>query len=247
MTGAGRTAVSDRFYCPDPPRAGRYRLGPEESRHAVRVCRVQVGDRIEIFDGRGFATAAEVVASVGDSVELVEVGESLHVPQPSCSIVLATAVPKGERFDWLVEKATELGVDRLVPVVAERSVVVPRGSKLDRLRRSIVEASKQCRRARLMALEEPVEWPRLVVSFPDALKFLGDRDGAHAAGWPAIEPGREIVLAVGPEGGLTGAETDLAKTTGWFPIRLGYHTLRVESAGLAGCAALLAHVPENHA
>jgi 16S rRNA (uracil1498-N3)-methyltransferase len=237
--------VSDRFYCPDPPRGGRFRLGPEESRHLSRVCRLGVGDRVEIFDGRGFATAAEVVAAGGDSVEVVAIGEPLVVRQPPCSVVLATAVPKGERFDWLVEKATELGVDRLVPLIAERSVVAPRASKLDRLRRSIVEASKQCRRDRLMVVEEPVEWPRLVGAFPAALTFLADPGGSPAGVWPAIHRGRQVVLAVGPEGGLTRAETELARTAGWFAIQLGANTLRIETAGLAGCAALLARVAER--
>ncbi len=135
--------MSDRFYCPAAPRDGRYHLSPEESRHLSRVCRLGIGDRVEIFDGRGFVTGAEVVAAAGDSVELVAVGEPLPTRQPPCSLTLATAVPKGDRLDWIVEKATELGVDRLIPIIAERSVVVPRGSKLERLRRSIVEASKQ--------------------------------------------------------------------------------------------------------
>ena len=75
---------------------------------------------------------------------------------------LATAVPKGDRFDWLVEKATELGVDRLIPIVTERSVVEPGSTKLSRLRKSIIEASKQCGRNRLMVLESPVRWEPLI-------------------------------------------------------------------------------------
>ena len=237
--------MSDRFYCPAAPRDGRYHLSPEESRHLSRVCRLGVGDRVEIFDGRGFATGAEVVAAAVDSVELVAVGEPFPTRQTPCSLTLATAVPKGDRLDWIVEKATELGVDRLIPIIAERSVVVPRGSKLERLRRSIVEASKQCRRARLMWLDEPVEWPRLVDSFPGALTFLADPGGSAPSQCPAILPGREVVLAVGPEGGLTAGEVELAIGAGWNAIRLGCNTLRIETAGLAGSAILLARVAEG--
>ena len=117
--------MSDRFFCPDPPRDGHYRLGPEESRHLSRVCRLGAGDRVEIFDGKGFVTVAEVVPSAGDSVKLVAVGEPLPLRDSSSSLWLATAVPKGDRFDWIVEKATELGVDRLIPLITERSVVAP--------------------------------------------------------------------------------------------------------------------------
>lgn len=239
------TDVSERFYCPDPPLAGRYCLGPEESRHLARVCRLGPGDRVELFDGRGFATTAEIVQTTASQTELVAIGAPILTTPPACPLILATAIPKGERFDWLIEKATELGVDRLIPVVTERSVVVPRGTKLDRLRRSIIEASKQCRRGRLMELTEPVEWPELVERHPAAARFLADPRGERPASWPTLEPGRETVLAVGPEGGFTEPETELARKAGWFPIRLGDHILRVETAGLAGCAALLSRVPEE--
>jgi 16S rRNA (uracil1498-N3)-methyltransferase len=237
--------VSERFYCPDPPRAGCYRLGAEESRHLARVCRLGVGDRVELFDGRGFATMAEIVASSGDRTELVAAGGPIAERAPSCSLVLATAVPKGDRFDWLVEKATELGVDRLIPIVAERSVVVPRGSKLDRLRRTIVEACKQSRRSRVMELEEPMDWPEVVRRFPGDVRFLAEKDGLPGPRWPAVHGDSVAVLAVGPEGGFTGPEAKLALEAGWIPIRLGYNVLRVETAGLAGCAALLARVAET--
>lgn len=241
----GRTDVSERFYCPDPPRAGRFDLGPDESRHLSRVCRLGPGDRVEIFDGRGFATAAEVVVSSSDRTELIALGEPIAAPSPLCSLTLATAIPKGDRFDWLVEKATELGVDRLFPIVAERSVVHPRTSKLVRLRRTIVEASKQCRRARLMQIDEPGTLGDLVDRFTDSANFLADPVGAPPASWPILEPGRAIVLAVGPEGGFSDPEKAFLTRSGWIPIRLGHNTLRIETAGLAVAAALIARVPET--
>lgn len=236
--------MSERFHCPDPPSSGRYRLGPDESRHLARVCRRGVGDRVEIFDGRGRTTLAEIVAAESGETVLIGIGDPIIQNPPSCPVVLATAVPKGERFDWLIEKATELGVDRLIPVVSERSVVVPRGTKLERLRRSIIEASKQCRRSRLMDLTEPMEWRMLVGHFPAAARFLGDPHGEPPTRWPVLVHGREVVVGVGPEGGFSDAEIALARDAGWFPTRLGDHILRVETAGLAVCAALLARVPE---
>ncbi len=231
--------MSERFYCPDPPRDGRYRLCPDEARHLSRVCRLGPGDRVELFDGAGFATAAEVVQAASDRVELVAIGEPIVRPVPVYSIALATAVPKGDRFDWIVEKATELGVDRLIPVVFERSVVVPRGSKLDRLRRTVVEASKQSGRSRLMEIFEPIDWPDLACGYADHVRLLADPKGRPFARWDGSGAGGRIVLAVGPEGGLTEAEALMAAEIGWFPIRLGYNVLRVETAGLAGCAALI--------
>ncbi|MHB1560583.1 MAG: RsmE family RNA methyltransferase [Isosphaeraceae bacterium] len=237
--------MADRFFCPDPPREGRYHLPPEEARHLTRVCRRASGDRVEIFDGRGFATTALIVEAKGNSAVLQPEGEPLPAGEPAFRLTLATAVPKGDRFDWIVEKATELGVERLIPVVAERSVVVPRDSKLDRLRRSIVEASKQCRRSRLMDLDPPMEWARLVKSFAERPRFLADPAGLAPSAWPSLPRGGEIVLAVGPEGGLTPDELEQCAAADWVPIVLGCHTLRVETAALAGCAALLCRSPER--
>lgn len=239
--------MADRFFCPDPPREGRYHLPTEEARHLTRVCRRVTGDRVEIFDGRGFATAARIIEARGESVVLQPEGEPLPAAEPTFRLALATAVPKGDRFDWIVEKATELGVERLIPIVAERSVVVPRDSKLDRLRRSIVEAAKQCRRSRLMDLDPPMEWTRLVESCANWPRFLADPGGLPPSAWPLFPRGREVLLAVGPEGGLTQEEVEQAAAAGWISIQLGCHTLRIETAGLAGCAALLCRAPEGEA
>ncbi|MGP0064735.1 MAG: RsmE family RNA methyltransferase [Isosphaeraceae bacterium] len=233
-----------RFFCPDPPHDGRWFLNADESRHLTRVCRLGVGDRVEIFDGRGSVALGQILAVSSASVELgVDEGWLAEVPTP-VSLTLATAVPKGDRFDWLIEKATEIGVERLVPLITDRSVVAPRGSKLDRLRRSIIEASKQCRRARLMLLDDPMEWTDLLGAFPGSMRFLADPQGNPPQHWATIPRGGSVVLAVGPEGGFSSSEFDLARDSGWLAIRFSSHMLRIETAGLAGCAALLSRVPE---
>lgn len=236
--------MPSRFYCPDPPLDGRCLLNADESRHLIRVCRSVLGDRIEVFDGRGFIAKAEVCGVCGGVVELRVEGDWVPEVSLGVSLILVTAVPKSDRFDWLVEKATELGVDRLIPLVSERSIVDPRESKLDRLRRSIIEASKQCRRARLMVLDDPMTWTKVVSAFPGHARFLADPEGIPADRWPSITRGSVVVLAVGPEGGYTPSEAELARNVGWLPIRLSQNILRIETAGVAGCAALFTRVPE---
>src|SRR5262249_14951791 len=122
--------MADRFYCPDPAVEGRFVLQGDEARHLGRVRRVGLGEVVELFDGRGFATRAKVAGLARDRVELIGQGEPLPDREARCRLTLASAVPKGERFDWLVEKATELGVARLVPLLTERSVVDPGAAKL---------------------------------------------------------------------------------------------------------------------
>jgi 16S rRNA (uracil1498-N3)-methyltransferase len=178
------------------------------------------------------------------SVDLKAVGETISERAPSFPLVLATAVPKADRFDWLVEKATELGVSRLIPLITERSVVEPGASKISRLERTITESSKQCGRARLMAIDPPTRWSSIAGAFAESLRILADPSGSPPARLPAIARGQPVILAVGPEGGFTPAERESAVQAGWLPISLGVYTLRIESAALAGCAVLFSRAEE---
>ena len=166
-----------RFYCPNPPNDGVYRLSADEARHLRRVCRLGAGDETEIFDGRGFASCARVIGLGSDWADLTAIGEPIPEREPPLPLVLASAAPKADRLDWLVEKATELGVARLIPLVSDRSVVEPGSSKIARLQCTVIEASKQCGRARLMAIDPPARWSNVVHSFPDFSRFLADADG----------------------------------------------------------------------
>jgi 16S rRNA (uracil1498-N3)-methyltransferase len=237
--------VSARFYAPDPAENGVIRLDADEARHLSRVCRLGVGDIVDVFDGRGFAIKAEVVRVERGFVELTPVGSPLASPVTPISVTLATAVPKGDRFDWLVEKATELGVERLIPIITERSVVEPGTAKLERLRKLIVEASKQCGRNQLMILKEPVRWDQVATDASYAFRLLADPAGKPVQSWPAIPVGSSVLLAVGPEGGFTPLEQANAAETGWQAIRLSSTILRIETAALVGCAALLSRVAED--
>jgi 16S rRNA (uracil1498-N3)-methyltransferase len=195
---------------------------------------------VEVFDGRGFATLAEILAVGRDQADLLAVGSPLPDRAPPCELTLATAIPKGERFDWMVEKATELGVARLVPLITARSVVDPRATKLDRLRRQTIAAAKQCGRSRLLELEPPMLWESLACRNDDWPRLLAHPGGLPAREWPRIRHGGRATLAIGPEGGFTPAEVDCGRAGGWGVVSLGPTTLRMETAGVAGCSILLA-------
>jgi 16S rRNA (uracil1498-N3)-methyltransferase len=236
--------VPARFYCPDPPIDGVYRLKANEAKHLSRACRLGPGDEIEIFDGAGFAIRARVLALGSDWVDLAALGDPLPERSPMFPLVLATAAPKGDRLDWLVEKATELGVARLIPVMSTRAVVEPGLSKISRLERAVIEASKQCGRARLMGIDAPRQWSTVVDSFAGSCKYLADAHGAAPSELPGIPIGHPAILAVGPEGGFTAEERQQAVSAGWHLLRVGVNTLRVETAAVAGVAALLAIAKE---
>jgi 16S rRNA (uracil1498-N3)-methyltransferase len=236
--------LAERFYCPTLAPGGPAVLREDEARHLARVRRVEVGDVVELFDGRGLGCRAEVAKLHKDWVEL-HAGDPIPDRQAPFRLTLATAVPKGERFDWLVEKATELGVARLVPILAGRSAVDPRGSKLERLRRVVVEACKQCGRNRLMELSEPIEWGAYLAAEVASTRFVAD-PGAPVRLGPIADPrDRPAALAIGPEGGFTTVEIEQAEQAGWRRRGLGPTILRIETAALAGSARLFGGLPEE--
>src|SRR6476619_4914155 len=150
--------MSERFYSPHPITAGCMMLDGPEAHHLLHVMRAAVGDEVTLFDGTGaeFKATVEPLRRTDAELRIVERNEiDRELP---FALVVGVALPKGDRQKWLVEKLTELGVTTLVPLVAERSVAQPAGSVLDRLRRSVIEAAKQCGRNRLMRIAEPKLW-----------------------------------------------------------------------------------------
>lgn len=227
--------MADRFYFPELQPTKTATLTGDEAHHLSRVRRLGTGAPVELFDGRGRSCRAEV-ANVGKhAVELI-LGEATHEARAAVELTLASAVPKGERFDWLVEKATELGVTRLVPLITERSVVDPRSGKLDRLRRLIIEACKQSGRSRLMTLDDPATLADYLANERSENRFI-----AHPGqSFPIPSVLNSCALAVGPEGGFTEHEIEAAVSLGWRTLSLGPTILRIETAGIAAASVLLA-------
>lgn len=222
----------DRFFTPDAPdhaRDGEVTLPDEEAHHARNVLRKRAGDEVELFDGRG-GRADGVLETVERKRVVVRIfGEWIREPEPAVRLVIATALPKGDRARFLVEKATELGVDRLIPLHTTRSVVAPRETKLDRLRQTAVAACKQCGRNRLPEIDEPVDWPTFLSTKRPGPLFVADPTGE------TVEPPTDgdLAIAIGPEGGFTPDELDAARAAGAEFIGLGRHILRIETAVLA--------------
>jgi len=224
-----------RFYAPVPLDEPRVELTGAEAQHLLRVLRLKVGDDVALFDGGGHESQAEIAAVTRNSAELRLVSdwtsESAALPQ----VILATAVPKGDRFRWLVEKATELGVRRLVPLITERSVVDPGAGKLEKMQQTVIAACKQCGRNTLMEIAQPTDWEAFASSeLAERTFFVAHPDGTASTQEPSVdENGQCVVMAVGPEGGWTEAEIDLARQSGARLIGLGDHMLRIETAAVA--------------
>ena len=206
--------------------------------HRLRdVLRLEAGATLAVFDGRGCERDATLTAVARGGVTLRLGAARAAAAEPPVAVTLACAFPRGRRGDWLVEKATELGVAAFAPLVAERSVLRPGDGRLDRWRRIAIEAAEQSGRAVL---------PRLRARSPAGRRAAdrrprGDRDHPRGARGSGAAAGHGIALYVGPEGGWSPAEREaLLAGTCARPITLGPRRLRVETAAIVGLAQVLA-------
>ena len=222
-----------RFYLPQSLQQSEVALEGAEARHLLRVLRMGVGDQVLLFDGTGTEALATIEAASERSARLRIIEVRAAASETLTTIILGTAVPKGDRFSWLVEKATEVGVARLVPLNTDRSIVDPGAGKLDKMRQTVIAASKQCGRSRLMEIDAPTSFRAFVErEFATGTPVL-----AHPSGDQSAIEMRPIsgpfILTVGPEGGFTAGELELACEKGGRLFGLGPRILRIETAALA--------------
>jgi 16S rRNA (uracil1498-N3)-methyltransferase len=233
--------MSSRYFVDLPLTGDSAVLTGPEAHHVAHVMRAQVGDELTLFDGSGIECSARV-ARIGRSAVELEIQSRRTVDRElSFHLQVAVALPKGDRQRWLVEKLTELGTSSLVPLVCSHSAFHASASTLDRLRRSVVESSKQCGRNRLMEIAAPCPWPQFVTqASQDHLRLLAHPQEGVATSAPhmPLRNQRHVALAVGPEGGFTAAEVDAALRIGWQLVGLGPRVLRVETAAVAVAAIL---------
>jgi 16S rRNA (uracil1498-N3)-methyltransferase len=243
-----------RFYAPPIAfalDAQTVSLSADEARHARDVLRLQPGDEVYVFDGAGkeFRCAVRDFSRDGAALHVLAEVEPAR-PESPLDLMLGIALLKGEKFDLVVQKATELGASRVVPVTTSRADVRIRNGdeakrKVTRWQRIALEAAKQCGRARLMNIEDPAEFKALVDRPPEQgeLRLMfAERDGSSlteaARNQQSVSP--KVFALVGPEGGWTDDEIELAREGGWQIVTLGGRTLRAETAAIA-IVALLQH------
>lgn len=228
--------MSERFYSPQKLVPSReVVLDDAEAHHLAHVLRLQPGDEVILFDGAGTEATARIETASKRKVALRVLSATSPEPAATPRLTLATAVPKGDRFRWLIEKATELGVDRLIPLNTERSVVDPRETKLDKMRQAVIAACKQCGRNRLMEIAPTQTLAELLEHrTPAETLLVADRAGQLASEWgPSLRSAARVTAIVGPEGGLSTSEVESIVARGGTRVSLGRTILRIETAALA--------------
>lgn len=220
-------------------------LTGDEAHHAAAVRRVRVGEEVTLGDGRG-AWLTGVCEAVAPREVRVRVGDRSLVPAAAPRLVLVQALAKGDRDELAVQAATELGVDEIVPWQASRSVSRWQGPKLVKgvARWSAIarEAAKQAHRAWIPPVATPLGTPGVIERAADARVLVLEPTAElalTALAWPQGDA-RDILLVVGPEGGIDGAELDAFEAAGAEPVRMGASVLRTSTAGPAAIAVLSA-------
>ncbi len=238
-----------RCYC-EPIVEPTTELAGAEARHLGSVLRLQRGDKVELFDGAGSLASATVSAVEKNKVtlDIEHVGRS--EPPKSCRIIIAVSVPKGRRFDWLIEKCTELGVDRICPVIFERTVKQPANPKTaGRWKNLAVSAAKQCKRLFLPVIDSPATLldalEMLTAQYPQCRIIAGglSDDCPPLAKQPFGKT--DVAVIVGPEGGFTENEQSLLQGRGVVFVRLTDTVLRIETAAMAFASILTAQRDEG--
>jgi len=237
--------VSEARFFVRPINRGTIELRGQEAHHLAAVRRLGPGDRISLFDGEGGWALATIEHVSSTSVLLEVEGVQKSKKRSIGNIILAASMAKGERFDWLVSRCTELGVDRLCPVFFERTVKRPMSANhIRRYERLAVEAAKQCGRLYLPRIDPAGELPELIDSlkseYPRAMWLMGCQE-AEAQSLGSLDwSGMDVVVFVGPEGGFSRDELTLLMDQNVRQVKLTETTLRVETAAVAFCSILSA-------
>ncbi len=226
------------IYIPEPAiESTRLRVPAEEHQH-LRVARIEVGEAVEVFDGKGGVWTGKVESTTKRET-LVKILDSRRVEKTLPELILGLSLVKPAAFELALEKAVEIGVSRIIPIIASRSNVAP-GRRSDRWARLIIEAAKQSKRYHLPTIDEPVRFP-LVLDYDAGTKIVfaerggGPLKSALAGGRQSDRP---VLFLIGPEGGWTDSELEAARQKGFALAELGGGILRTETAAIVGAALL---------
>jgi 16S rRNA (uracil1498-N3)-methyltransferase len=229
-----------RFYAPPSSfTEASVRLDADEARHLTRVLRLGAGARVFVFDGEGAEYECEVTLVAKHEVDLNLLRRLDDAVESPLRLTLAQALIKGDKFDWVIQKATELGVTRIVPLVTEHSDIKRAeervGQRLQRWRRISLEALKQCGRRRLVEICEPAPFGDFCGSAAqDARLIFSERGGESLTQVSAkLRDVNYLSLCVASEGGWSEGELQKATSCGFTPVRLGSRILRTETAAIA--------------
>lgn len=242
--------MTRRFYVEEGAAAGdRLELRGTMAQRLTRVLRMRAGDEIIVFDGSGEDARVRLDALSDGAVTGTVLERTAGPAEPRTKVHLYQSITKGERFEWLLEKATEIGVARIVPLLAARAIVKTpaEGNRADRWRRITIEAAEQCERSAVPRVDAPITFDEALTTAPGIVLLPYEEAGQFAPNIDVVLKARvdelfasaEVSVLIGPEGGYESAEIERARTAEAEIVTLGDRVLRSETAGLVAATLVL--------
>jgi len=225
-------------------------ISGNEAHHLSRVMRRNKGDIIWVVDGQGGVYEAEIIEKEKKRVRCEILSKRRRIGEPVVSLTLAQAVLKGERFELLIQKAVEIGVGRIIPMISERTIVKPGKNKKARWTNIARSAMKQCGRSILPEITEPIPLKKVLSQGINcSYRFIAhahknSKSLQHYFTESADLSHKKVLIVVGPEGGFTEEEVTMAEDQGFITISLGPRRLRAETAGIVLTALVLFQLGE---
>ncbi len=238
--------MANRFFVEPPIEKGVCHISGETAHHIINVMRLKLGDSVTLFDG----TNHEYIGTISElkkksvTISIESVIESSR--EQEIRLTLAVSFPKGDRQKFMIEKLVELGVHAVVPLQTQRSVVNIHAKSTEKMKRWIIEASKQCGRNQLMEINPSISFNNWIDKTTKGLCLIAHPYKASSPLQTVLlqaQHAREVSLTIGPEGGFTSEEIADAQRAGWKTVEIGSTILRIETAALA--AAALFRLPSN--
>jgi 16S rRNA (uracil1498-N3)-methyltransferase len=222
---------------PQQVQANQLLLTPQQQHYLLRVLRLRDGDKFIVMDGMGKWWLARLQGEQGEVLEPLEVKTELPV-----AITLMMALPKGNGFDEIVRCCTELGVTCIAPVLSDRTLLNPSPQKLERWQRIASEAAEQSERAVVPTILQPVAFNTAIKETTATHRYICEARGDYPHLQQVInKTANEIIIAIGPEGGWTNQELEIAIASGFQPISLGRRILRAVTAPIVAISLIAAY------
>ena len=226
------------FYNPNLDGSSKgFSLNAEESKHIVKVLRKKEGDQLHITNGKGTIFTVKLIAADSKKCKVEIVSSKKKHPKKHWLHMAVAPTKMNDRYEWFLEKATEIGVNEITPIIcsrSERKVI-----KAERMEKVIASAMKQSLRAYMPKLNEPISLEKFLAKENKGLLFI-----AHCEDEEKLElkrrvaPDKDLTILVGPEGDFSSKEIDMAYEKGYLPVSLGQNRLRTETAAIVACTVV---------
>jgi 16S rRNA (uracil1498-N3)-methyltransferase len=225
------------FYTPDI-QSDTYKLSEEESKHCVRVLRLSEGDALFLVDGKGLYCEAVIISAHPKACILQVINKEYDYGKKDFKLTIAVSPTKNiDRYEWFLEKATEIGIDQIIPLISrysERKDIKP-----ERLEKVMISAIKQSIKAYLPVLSPLMTFKETIQRPFSGLRFIAHcYEGEKVLLRDAVAKGKDVLILIGPEGDFSSLEVELAIKEGFTPISLGQARLRTETAALVACTTV---------